>query len=70
MSRFLLACRLLRNAGHLRNDLPGQRPGESAVDWLVRLRLAPDAPTAAEMLILGAGLRGQLDELEAMSIDV
>ena len=69
--RFRLACRLLRNGGHLaRLDLPGQRPGESPIDWLVRHGLAPDAYTAAEMLCLGAGLRSQLDELEALGVTV
>lgn len=64
--RFRIACRMLRNAGHFERQLPGQRPGESPVDWLVRLGLAPDAYTASEMLILGAGLRALLDELEGL----
>lgn len=61
--RFKIACRMLRQAGHFDRPLPGQRPGESPIDWLVRLRLAPDAHRAAEMLILGADLSGLLEEL-------
>lgn len=57
---------MLRQGGHFARPLPGQKPGESPVDWLVRLGLAPDAHTAAEMLILGAGLRALLDELESL----
>ena len=64
--RFRIACRMLRGAGHLPQDLAGQRAGESAIDWLVRLRLAPDAHTAAEMLILAADLTRTLDELTAL----
>lgn len=62
-ARFKVACRMLREAGHLDVPLPGQRRGESALDWLVRLGLAPDARTAVEMLILGRGLMPVLDEL-------
>ncbi len=61
--RFRVACRMLRQAGHLDAQLPGQRRGESHVDWLVRLGLAPDPHVAAEMLILGRGLKDVLDEL-------
>ena len=64
--RFRLACRMLRQAGHFDLALPGQKAGESPVDWLVRLGLAPDPWTAAEMLILGSGLTSVLDELEAL----
>ena len=61
--RFRVACAMLRRAGHLDMPLPGQRRGESQIDWLVRLGLAPDPQTAAEMLILGRGLTAVLDEL-------
>lgn len=61
--RFKIACRMLRNAGRLDRDLPQQRRGESPVDWLVRLDLAPSPSVAAEMLIIGAGLQLVLDEL-------
>jgi len=61
--RFRVACTMLRRAGHLDDPLPGQRRGESPIDWLVRLGLAPDPQTAAEMLILGRGLTALLDEL-------
>lgn len=61
--RFKVACRMLRQAGHLDAPLPGQRRGESAVDWLVRLSLAQDSRAAAEMLILGRGLQPLLNEL-------
>lgn len=64
--RFRLACRMLRDAGHFERQLPGQRPGESPIDWLVRLGLAPEPHTAAEMLILGQGLGSLLDELEQL----
>lgn len=61
--RFRLACRMLRNAGHLDVQLPGQRRNESPVDWLVRLGLAVDAYAAAEALIAARGLTHVLDEL-------
>ena len=66
--RFKLACAMLRKAGKLDqgkelDPLPGQRRGESPIDWLVRLGLAPNARTAAEMLILANGLQPALDEL-------
>ncbi len=35
--RFRLSCRMLRLAGHFDKPLPGQRRGESPIDWLVRL---------------------------------
>ena len=62
--RFRLACRMLRQAGHLGKELPRQKRGESPIDWLVRFQLAPSPYVAAEMLILGAGLTALLDELE------
>lgn len=61
--RFRIACRMLRNAGHFEVALPGQRRGESPIDWLVRLNLASSPYVAAEMLILGRGLTEQLDWL-------
>lgn len=66
--RFKLACNMLRKAGKLdqgkeTDPLPGQKRGESAIDWLVRLGLAPNPRTAAEMLILAQGLQPTLDEL-------
>lgn len=68
--RFRLACAMLRKAGkldHGRPDgqprLPGQKGKESALEWLVRLGLAPNPQTAAEMLILANGLQPALDEL-------
>lgn len=63
--RFRLACRMLRNAGHFDTALPGQRAGESPVDWLVRLGLATDPHVAAEMLVLGRRLTEQLDWMES-----
>lgn len=63
--RFRIACKILRQAGHLDTHLPGQRAGESPIDWLVRLGLAPDPHIAAEMLIVGKGLANVLDELMA-----
>lgn len=62
--RFRTACRMLRQGGHFARPLPGQRPGESPIDWLVRLGLAQSPQDAAEMLILGQGLTALLDELE------
>ena len=43
--------------------------GESAIDWLVRLGLAPSPAVAAEMLILAAGLQTLLDELCQLPAD-
>ena len=59
-ARFRAACRLLRAAGALDHGktlpyLPGQRAGESAIDWLVRLRLAQAPQLAAEALLLAGG---------------
>lgn len=64
--RFRLACRMLRNAGHLDHPLPGQRRGESPLDWLVRHGLAIDPRRAAEALIAAKGLTHVLDELMAL----
>lgn len=59
-ARFRAACRLLRASGALRHGktlpyLPGQRAGESVVDWLVRLGLAQSPQLAAEALLLAGG---------------
>ena len=63
--RFKAACKMLRDGGYFDRlaDLPGQRRGESPIDWLVRLGLAPSPQVAAEMLILGAECRHVLDSL-------
>lgn len=58
--RFIAACRFLRLSGHLehgrtRDFLPGQRRGESPIDYLVRIGLARDPHLAAEALIVAAG---------------
>ncbi len=60
-ARFRAACRLLRASGGLDHGkllpyLPGQRAGESAVDWLVRIGLARSPPLAAEALLVAAGM--------------
>ncbi len=68
--RFRLACRMLRQGGHFDIELPGQRRGESPIDWLVRLGLACEPWVAAEMLILGKGrLIELLDLLDAEGVD-
>lgn len=59
--RFRAACRFLRLSLHLEHGktrpfLPGQRRGESEIDWLVRIGLARDPLAAAEALIVAAGL--------------
>lgn len=61
--RFKIACRMLRQSGRLDHELPQQRHGESPIDWLTRVGLAPSPHAAAEMLIVGAGLQSLLDEL-------
>ena len=65
--RFRLSCRMLRRAGHSDKLLPGQRRGESPVDWLVRLGLAESPHAAAAALIEGRGLSDALDELLRLS---
>jgi len=62
--RFRIACRMLRLAGKLDKVLPGQRAGESTIDWLCRLGLARDPQTAAEMLLYGSGGQGALNALD------
>lgn len=59
--RFRAACRLLRLShklehGKTKSFLPGQRRGESAIDWLVRFELAQNPMLAAEALIVAAGM--------------
>ena len=49
--RFKVACRLLRNSGAIDAPMPGQRRGESQIDWLVRIGIAVDKYAAAEGLI-------------------
>ena len=67
--RFRVACRMLRNAGHLdaAKALPGQKRGESHIDFLVRQGLAKDKYLAAEMLIIGRGLERALNETLAIA---
>lgn len=68
--RFRLACRMLRKGGYFDVQLPGQRRGESQIDWLVRLGLASEPWVAAEMLILGQGrLIEFLDLFDAEGVD-
>ena len=77
--RFRLSCRMLRNSGKLDHGragmpvpvppLPGQRRGESPIDWMVRLGLAMDVHSAAEALIAGQCLTSVLEELLALEID-
>lgn len=67
--RFRIACRMLRQAGRLDKELPQQKRGESPIDWLCRLGLAPSPYVAAEMLILAEGLQGLLSQLCALSED-
>lgn len=60
-ARFRAACRLLRASGRLDHGkllpyLPGQRAGESAIDWLVRIGLAQSPMLAAEALLIAAGM--------------
>ena len=66
--RFKLACRMLRASptpgfGGYSDPLPGQKKGESPIDWLVRLGLAKNTHLAAEMLIVGQGFAQTLAEL-------
>lgn len=60
-ARFRAACRFLRLSGGLEHGktkpyLPGQRSGESAIDWMVRIGLAKTPALAAEALIVAAGM--------------
>lgn len=54
-TRFKIACRMLRLGG-MPSSLPLPRRSESPIDFLVRAGLAKDPHTAADMLLLGAGL--------------
>lgn len=54
---------MLRLSGKLDLSLPDRRAGESPIDWMVRLGLAPDSYTAAEMLVLSHGWTKVLDEV-------
>lgn len=66
--RHRLNCRLLRQTGRLDEAqvlLPGLRRGESAIDWMVRHRLARSPRDAAESLIVGHGLAEMRDALLA-----
>lgn len=67
--RFRIACRMLRQAGRFDKDLPQQRRGESPIDWLCRLGLAPSPYVAAEMLIMAQGLQELLTELCSLPAD-
>lgn len=60
--RFRVACRLLRNAGWIDAVVPGQRRGESQIDWLVRIGVAVDKYAAAEALIAAKGLTRVLNK--------
>lgn len=62
-NRFAIACAMLRHGRHLDKRMPAQRSGESLIDYLVRFGLAPNPQVAAEMLALGAGITGLLDEV-------
>lgn len=68
--RHRLVCRLLRNAGHLDHRIPGQRPGESLIDVLVRIGIANDPWRAAEALLVAKGLKEQADVFFAMGVEV
>ena len=61
-SRFRVACRLLRNGGWIDAVVPGQRRGESQIDWLVRIGVAVDKYHAADALIVAHGLTRVLNE--------
>jgi len=69
LSRFALATRLLRRAGHLDIQLPAQRKGESPIDWMVRFGLAPSPERAAEALIVAIDRMKLLDETCELGID-
>lgn len=60
--RFRVACRLLRNSGAIDTPMPGQKRGESQIDWLVRIGIALDKYTAAEALIAAKRRTKVLDE--------
>jgi hypothetical protein len=64
--RFKVACKMLRLGGCLDVALPGQRKGESPIDYLVRHKLAIDVHHAAYALIEGQGLTAALDDVMAI----
>lgn len=68
ISRFGLATRMLRRAGHLDIQLPGQQRGESPIDWMVRFGLASTPERAAEALVAAHGFGRLLDELCELGI--
>jgi len=61
--RFRIACRMFRAGDdRLAVELPEQRSGESPIDWMVRHKLAPNAYTAVEMLVVANDWLRILDE--------
>ena len=60
--RFRVACRSLRSGGWIDATMPGQRRGESQIDWLVRIGVAVDKYHAADALIAAKGLTRVLDD--------
>ncbi len=60
--RFQIACKLLRNSGAIDAPMPGQRRGESQIDWLVRIGIAVDKYSAAEALLVAKGRSRVLDQ--------
>lgn len=62
VERFKVACRLLRNSGAIDTLMPGQRRGESQIDWLVRIGVAVDKYASAEALIAAKRRTRVLDE--------
>lgn len=64
-SRFQVALRMLRlgRLSQIEETLPDLKRGESAVDWMVRHRMASTPQIAAEMLVTGCQLSVTLDEM-------
>lgn len=64
-SRFQVALRMLRikQLGAIEQTLPDLKRGESAVDWMVRHKMAPTPQVAAEILIAGSALSETLNEI-------
>lgn len=60
--RFRVACRMLRLSGAIDALMPGQRRGESQIDWLVRIGIAVDKYAAAEGLVVCKRRTRVLDE--------
>ncbi len=64
-SRFLITCRLLREAGWLDIQILNQRPRESPVDWMVRQGLVNTPERAAEALLAGKSITSKMiDDVE------